>query len=32
MPEKLQIKVIPQTGKQYRQVESLLERQDIAAW
>ena len=31
MPEKLQIKVIPQTGKQYRQVESLLERQDIGS-
>lgn len=29
MPEKLQIKVIPQTGKQYRQVESLLNRQDV---
>ena len=29
MPEKLQIKVIPQTGKQYRLVESLLNRQDV---
>ena len=29
MPEKLQIKVIPQTGRQYRQVESLLNRQDV---
>ncbi len=29
MPEKLQIKVIPQTGRQYRLVESLLNRQDV---
>ena len=29
MPEKLQTKVIPQTGKQYRQVESLLNRRDV---
>lgn len=29
MPEKLKIKVIPQTGKQYRAVQSLLGRKDI---
>lgn len=30
MPERLKTKVIPQTGKQYRAVESLLNRKDIS--